>query len=838
MNIFNSFSNRARNVLRTARTIALQSGSPSIDTEYILIAIWNEQDGVACNVLKNLDVTDITIGDAFASQLEKKEQNPAAAPSEKVPFSNDAKEVFKEAISQHRHLKSSVTGTEHLLLGLLGVSNTTAYKILEQLGLTRDNVVKEIASILGNTEVDENQLDVLKEQQLSVEAKKAKKMRKQKQKSESPNLDQFGIDMTEMAAQGKIDPIIGRHAERERVMQVLGRKTKNNPVLIGEPGVGKSKVVEGIALDIIAGNVPDALKGRRLFALDLAAMVAGTKYRGQFEERIKQVMKEVEDNDDVILFIDEIHTMVGAGGSEGGMDASNILKPALSRGLLQCIGATTFDEYRKHIEKDGALERRFQPIIVEPSTPKETLDILRGLQETYEKFHGVSYTDLALHTTVDLAEKYVNGRFFPDKAIDIIDEAGSRVKMSSTFKPQHIVDKENELEDLDREQDRAVSAQDFEEAASIRDRKTDFRKEIEELIEIWKTSSEEASRVIDENIVSMIVSKMTNVPVSQMSEEESSRLLQIEEELHKKVISQDEAIVRIAQAIRRSRAGLKSSKRPMGSFLFVGPTGVGKTLLCKVLSKFLFGTEDSLVHLDMSEYMEKHNASRLVGAPPGYVGYEEGGQLTEKIRRKPYSIVLFDEIEKAHPDVFNMLLQIMEEGRLTDNFGRHTSFRNTIIIMTSNVGSDLIKQKGGLGFTTEGVDSTFDAMKATLGEAVEAMFKPEFLNRLDDTVVFKPLTKEDIGEIVKIELTEVYENLAEQGLTIKMTDEALAFLVEKGYDQAFGARPLRRAIEKYIENPLSEEILRGSFKDFCQIKTMVDVTNDCLVFAQDEDETS
>ncbi len=635
--------------------------------------------------------------------------------------------------------------------------------------------------------------------------------------------------MTELARQSKLDPCIGRRDERKRVIQILGRKTKNNPVLIGEPGVGKTKVVEGIAIDVVDGNVPESLRDKRVCAVDLPGMVAGTKYRGQFEERIKGLMREVVDAGNIVLFLDELHTIVGAGGSEGGMDAANILKPALARGELQCIGATTLDEYRKSVEKDGALDRRFQSIIVDPPTSEQTLEILQGLQSSYEAHHNVRYTDEALKAAVHLSEKYVSDRFLPDKAIDLMDEAGSSIRMDVSFKPEALQEKEKKLEELEREKEQACVAQQFEAAAELRDEHQTLLKEVEGLSEDWRSKNEDAVIEVNEALIAEIVSNMTGIPLTDVSEEESARLLHLEDELHKRVISQDDAIKRMAEAVRRARAGLKNPKRPTGSFLFVGPTGVGKTLLCKALAKFLFGSEDNLIQIDMSEYMEKHNTSRLVGAPPGYVGYDEGGILTEKVRRKPYSVVLLDEIEKAHPDVFNMLLQIMEEGRLTDSFGRAVSFKNTIVVMTSNVGSDLTQSATSLGFgggsqeerDTEGINKI-------LMDEIEKTFRPEFLNRLDEILFFEKLTKEDLREVIEIELKGVSERLLMKGLRFDLSEEAKLFLIDEGYSEVFGARPLKRAIEKYIENPLSEGVLRGDFKNADVIVAELD--EDHLVF--------
>ena len=612
--------------------------------------------------------------------------------------------------------------------------------------------------------------------------------------------------------------MIGRAHEIERVLQVLCRRTKNNPVLLGEAGVGKTAIVEGLAQQIIAHEIPEILHERRIVALDLAMMVAGTKYRGQFEERIKAVMNEVRRAGNVILFIDELHTLVGAGGAEGAIDAANVLKPSLSRGEIQCIGATTMDEYRKYIEKDGALERRFQTIIVNPPTKEQTLDILKGLRDRYEAHHRVRITDEAIIQAVELSNRYVTGRVQPDKAIDVIDESGARVRLKGMTKPPDLAGIETQIEKLQVEKDEAVKNADYERAAELRDKAEQARREKDKKQKEWKERSQEAGGVVDAEVVAEVVSNMTGIPLTRLEKEEAQRLLELESELHKRVVSQDEAITAVAKSIRRARSGLKDPRRPMGSFIFAGPSGVGKTLLSKALAEFMFGDEDALVQMDMSEYMEKHNISRLIGAPPGYVGYEEGGQLTERIRRRPYAVVLLDEIEKAHPDVFNMLLQIMEEGHLTDSFGRRVDFRNTIVILTTNIGADLIRSKGGFGFGKRDEDATYEKMKEMLNKEVERYFRPEFLNRLDDIIVFRSLTREDLVTIVDYELRMVRERLAsEHNLQLELTEDAKEFLIDKGYSPDFGARPLKRAIEHHVEDPLSEEILRGGYKGKAKI---------------------
>ncbi len=638
-------------------------------------------------------------------------------------------------------------------------------------------------------------------------------------KSKTPALDSFGRDLTELAKQGKLDPVIGREKEIERAIQILCRRTKNNPVLLGEAGVGKTAIVEGFAQRVVDGNVPELLADRRIVVLDLAMMVAGTKYRGQFEERIKAVMNEVRRAKNTILFIDELHTLVGAGGAEGAIDASNVLKPALARGEIQCIGATTLDEYRKYIEKDSALDRRFQLVMVEPATKAEAVEILKGLRDRYESHHRVSITDDALEAAVELSSRYITGRCLPDKAIDVVDEAGARVRLKAMTKPPDLKEIDDEVERLNKEKEEAVANQDFEKAAALRDQADKLKKKKQQMTREWRDKSRETDGVVDEEVVAEVVSKMTGIPLTRMSTEDTQRLMEMESVLHKRVIGQDSAVKSISKAVRRSRSGLKDPKRPIGCFVFAGPTGVGKTLLAKALAEFMFGDDEALISIDMSEYMEKHNVSRLVGAPPGYVGFEEGGQLTEKIRRRPYAVVLLDEIEKAHPDVFNMLLQVMEEGRLTDSFGRNVDFRNTILIMTTNAGAEAIKNESAFGFQKPEDDAGYENMKMRVQERIEKVFRPEFLNRLDDVIVFHHLTVDNLKLVIDIELAKVRERLLERGLKLELTDEAKKFLIKKGSDTDYGARPLRRALENYIEDPVSEELLKGEFegKDTIQV---------------------
>jgi ATP-dependent Clp protease ATP-binding subunit ClpC len=614
-----------------------------------------------------------------------------------------------------------------------------------------------------------------------------------------------------LAKQSKLDPVIGREREIERAVQILCRRSKNNPVLLGEAGVGKTAIVEGFAQRVVNGEVPEILADKRIVVLDLAMMVAGTKYRGQFEERIKAVMNEVRRAKNTILFIDELHTLVGAGGAEGAIDAANVLKPALARGEIQCIGATTLDEYRKYIEKDNALARRFQEIIVEPTSKDETIEILKGLRPRYEEHHRVKFTDAAVEAAVEMSERYITARCLPDKAIDVIDEAGARIRLRNLSKPPNLKELDEDIEKLNKDKEDAVANQDFEKAASLRDKADKLRKKKETITKEWREKSRETDGIVDEDVICEVVSKMTGIPLTRLSTEDSERLMKMEDELHKRVVSQEQAVTAVAKAVRRSRSGLKDPRRPTGCFVFAGPTGVGKTLLAKALAEFMFGDADALVHIDMSEYMEKHNISRLVGAPPGYVGYEEGGQLTEKIRRRPYAVVLLDEIEKAHPDVFNMLLQVMEEGRLTDSFGRNIDFRNVILILTTNAGADAIKNESSFGFQKSDDDASYDSMKARVMEQIERVFRPEFLNRLDDTIIFRHLQKEDLKKVIDFELSKVRERLLDRGYGLILTDESKEFLIDKGANLDYGARPLRRALEQRIEDPLAEEILRGAF---------------------------
>jgi ATP-dependent Clp protease ATP-binding subunit ClpC len=811
--MFERFTDRARKVMALANQEAQRFNHDFIGTEHVLLGLVKEGSGVGANVLKNLDV------DLKKLRLEIEKQvksGPDMVTMGKLPQTPRAKKVIEFAIEEARSLNHNYVGTEHILLGLLRETEGNAAQVIMNLGLKLEDVRQEVLNLLGAGVDNAYQ---------SMGIKMSPAMGAQKQKSKTPALDSFGRDLTELAAKDELDPVIGRLDEIERLVQILCRRTKNNPVLLGEAGVGKTAIVEGLAQKIIHHEVPEILNNQRLVVLDLAMMVAGTKYRGQFEERIKAVINEVRRAGNVILFIDELHTLVGAGGAEGAIDASNVLKPALARGEVQCIGATTFDEYRKYIEKDAALERRFQTIPVEPPTREETLNILRGLQDRYEDHHKVHFTDEALFQAVELSIRYISGRCLPDKAIDVIDEAGARVRLKNMTPPPDLAEIEAKIEKLQQEKDVAVKEADYERAAALRDDAQRLLDEKTEVHKKWQSESTEVSGEVDNEIIAEVVSKMTGVPLTRLEKKEAQRLLELEAELHNTVVSQDEAINAVAKAVRRSRSGLKDPNRPMGSFIFIGPSGVGKTLLARALAEFMFGDADALVQIDMSEYMEKHNVSRLVGAPPGYVGYEEGGQLTERIRRRPYAVLLLDEIEKAHSDVYNMLLQIMEEGRLTDSFGRHVDFKNVILIMTSNIGADLIRNQAGFGFAKRSEESSYEKMKEMLNKEIDRHFRPEFLNRIDAQIVFRALTRKDLEIIVEYELNKVFKRLVEHGLHLELNDAAKEFLIDKGFNPEFGARPLRRAIEHYIEDPLSEGLLRGKFKG----KNLIKIT------VQDED---
>ncbi|QDU33097.1 ClpA/B family protein [Poriferisphaera corsica] len=826
--MFERFTDRARKVMALANQEAQRFNHEWIGTEHILLGLVKEGSGVGANVLKNMDV-DLRKVRLEVEKLVK--SGPDMVTMGKLPQTPRAKKVIEYAIDEARNLNHNYVGTEHLLLGLLREHEGVAAQVLMNLNLKLEEVREEVLNLLGaGVDPEEATMTGKPESGSSSSSQAGAKGGK----SKTPALDSFGRDLTELARQDQLDPVIGRADEIERLVQILCRRTKNNPVLLGEAGVGKTAIVEGLAQLIVGNDVPEILHDRRIVVLDLAMMVAGTKYRGQFEERIKAVMNEVRRAKNVLLFIDELHTLVGAGGAEGAIDASNVLKPALSRGEIQCIGATTLDEYRKYIEKDGALERRFQTILVDPPGKADTVAILKGLKDRYEAHHRVAITDEAIEQAVELSDRYITARVQPDKSIDVIDEAGARIRLKSMSKPPNLAELEEQIERLSIEKDEAVKSADYEKAAELRDQAESLRRNKEQIQRDWRAKSKEVDGIVDDEVIAEVVSKMTGVPLTRLEKAESERLLNLEDELHKTVVSQNDAIKAIAKAVRRSRSGLKDPRRPMGSFIFVGPSGVGKTLLSKAIAEFMFGDPESLIRIDMSEYMEKHNVSRLVGAPPGYVGYEEGGQLTEQIRRRPYAVVLLDEIEKAHPDVFNMLLQIMEEGELTDSFGRHVSFRNVILIMTSNIGADLIKNKAGFGFAIKAEEADYQKMKTTLNNEIERYFRPEFINRLDDIIVFRPLNRGDLNGIVEYEIRKVFKRLEERDMAIQVDQKAKDFLIDKGYNPDFGARPLRRAIEQNIEDPLSESILRDEFRAGQVIKVTHNDDNEHLTFTAEK----
>jgi len=790
----NKFSDRAQKVILIAQEEAKRLNHDYVGTEHLLLGLVSVGEGLGVQVLLNLGV-DLK---KIRHEIEK-----IVPPGDNVmvlgeiPFSPRAKKVLEYAVEEANLMGHIYVGTEHILLGLLREQEGIAARVLEYLGVTYEDVQEEIYSLLGDVEP---QMPFFKS------SKTVKHLRKT---PKTPTLDEFSRDLTQLAKDGQLDPVIGREDEVERLIQILSRRTKNNPVLIGDPGVGKTAIVECLAQKIASGDVPEILQNKRVVALDLGAVIAGTKYRGEFEQRMKNIMEEIRrSKNSIILFIDELHTVIGAGAAEGAVDASNMLKPALARGELQCIGATTINEYRKYIEKDPALERRFQPILVEPPTVEQTIEILKGIKEKYEKHHKVIYSLESLIAAAELSDRYINDRFLPDKAIDLIDEAGSRLRLKATQLPEEIKLKMEELQTISRLKEEASQQQDFEQAAKYRAKEMALRKQIEEMKKQWKQNREKEIPVVTAEDIAYIVSKWTNIPVTKITEQESQKLLNIENELHKRIVGQDEAIKAVANAIRRSRTGIKDPKRPIGSFLFLGPTGVGKTELAKALAEFLFGNEDAMVRIDMSEYMEKFNVSRLIGAPPGYVGYEEGGVLTEHIRRRPYSVVLLDEIEKAHPDVFNLLLQIMDNGVLTDSLGHKVSFKNVVLIMTSNIGAKLISKGKSIGFVqSENEESEYKNMKTLLMEELKKVFNPEFLNRIDEIVVFKPLTKEEMNKILELMLAKINEKLQKKNIEVVFSDEVKQFLLEKGFDQYYGARPLLRVLQKYVEDAIAEEIL-------------------------------
>ena len=810
-----NFSNRVNDVIKLSRDEALRLGHDYIGTEHLLLGLIREGEGIAVKILKNLGIDLFKLKKAVEDTVHSS-NSPITIGN--IPLTKQAEKVLKITYLEAKLYKSEVIGTEHLLLSLMRDEENIAAQILVQFSVNYDAIRRELDNIISGKPEGSGQ----------ARAISTKSMRKEKIKT--PVLDNFGRDLTKLALEDKLDPVIGRNEEIERVSQVLARRKKNNPVLIGEPGVGKTAIVEGLALRIVSHKVPRVLFSKRIVTLDLASLVAGTKYRGQFEERMKAVINELEKAKDVILFIDELHTIVGAGGASGSLDASNMFKPALSRGEIQCIGATTLDEYRQFIEKDGALDRRFQKILVDPPSAEETKIILTHLKDRYEEHHNVRYTDKAIDTTIRLSERYISDRNFPDKAIDVIDESGARVHLANLDVPTTIIELEKKIENIRLQKNQVVKNQNFEEAARLRDKEKKLQSDLEREKMEWETKASETYFPVTEEDIADVVAMMTGVPVNKIAESESAKLMALKQNLEKYVIGQDEAVDKLAKAIRRARAGLKDPKRPIGSFMFLGPTGVGKTELAKALARVIFDSEDALIKIDMSEYMEKFSVSRFVGAPPGYVGYEEGGQLTEKVRRKPYSIVLLDEIEKAHPDVFNVLLQVFDDGVLTDGLGRKVDFRNTIIIMTSNVGTKDLRLGGKIGFTGDSDKEENDYVKTSIEESVQRLFNPEFINRVDDFIIFNKLKKEDIFDIIEIQLEELRKRLRVNSMFLELSDEAKSFLVDKGFDDKFGARPLRRALQKYVEDDLADQILRNNFESGYRIVGEVNEEGDKLKF--------
>jgi ATP-dependent Clp protease ATP-binding subunit ClpC len=817
MNGYN-FTDRVRKVLQMAREEAARLHHEYVGTEHILLGLIREGEGVAAAVLQNLNVDLEEIQQKIEETVKKGKAAAAAGPD--LPYTSRAKKVLELAMTEARELNHSYVGTEHLLLGLLREEKGIAAQVLTDAGVNLEQSRAETLRLLGS---DMPQASAGG----STGTPTPSSAPKSEKKSKTPALDHFCRDLTQLAAEGQLDPTIGRAKEIERVMEILARRKKNNPVLIGEPGVGKTAIVEGLALLIANGLCPDVLRDHRVLSLDMAAVIAGTKYRGQFEERLKAVMNEIAQNKQIILFIDELHTLVGAGAAEGAIDASNMLKPALARGELQCVGASTLNEYRKYIEKDGALERRFQTVMVEPPSVDETVEILKGLRKKYEDHHRVSLPDPTLSAAAELSERYITDRFLPDKAIDVIDEAGARARLASNVPPAEVAELKQQLDQVNVLKEESVRDQNFERAAALRDQERELQNEIRLKQEEWERERQTRRPTIDEEAIAFIVSRWTGIPVTRLQEAEASRLLRMEDEIHGSVVGQDEAIKAVSRAIRRSRAGLKDPNRPIGSFVFSGPTGVGKTELARALARFLFADASALIRVDMSEYMEKFSVSRLIGAPPGYVGYEDSGTLTKAVRRKPYSVVLLDEIEKAHPDVFNILLQVLDEGHLTDNYGRLIDFKNTVVIMTSNVGARDIMQGKTLGFHTQDAKGSFEKMQERIKDEMNKVFNPEFLNRLDDIIVFHPLSKEHISQIVGILLRDVQRRIGDE---VKLTPAAIEFLVEKGFDESYGARPLKRAIQRFIEDPLSERILVGDFGRGDEIEVDVAAEGDRLVF--------
>lgn len=806
MMMFGRFTERAQKVLALAQEEAVRLGHNNIGTEHILLGLIREGEGIAAKALTALGLGLEKIQNEVETLIGRGKEQPT-----NIAYTPRAKKVIELSMDEARKLGHTYVGTEHILLGLIREGEGVAARVLNNLGVSLNKARQQVLQLLGNSET------------VSSGPSSASNV-------STPTLDGLARDLTAAAREGNLDPVIGRNKEIERVIQVLSRRTKNNPVLIGEPGVGKTAIAEGLAQRIVNNEIPETLRDKRVMTLDMGSVVAGTKYRGEFEDRLKKIMEEIRQAGNIILFIDELHTLIGAGGAEGAIDASNILKPSLARGELQCIGATTLDEYRKYIEKDAALERRFQPIMVDEPTVEESIQILYGLRDRYEAHHRVAITDEAIEAAVKMSDRYISDRFLPDKAIDLIDEAGSKVRLRNFTTPPNLKELEVKLDEVRKEKDAAVQSQEFEKAASLRDMEQRIRRQLEEEKQKWKEKQGKENSQVTVDDIAAVVSSWTGIPVNKLTESETERLLRLEEILHKRVIGQDEAVKAVAKAVRRARAGLGDPKRPIGSFIFLGPTGVGKTELARALAEAMFGDEDAMIRIDMSEYMEKHSTSRLVGSPPGYVGYDEGGQLTEKVRRKPYSVILFDEIEKAHPDVFNILLQVLDDGRLTDSKGRTVDFRNTIVIMTSNVGASSLRYNKYVGFSVDDEKVDYERMKDQVMEELKRSFRPEFLNRIDEVIVFHALEKEQLKEIVTLLSETLIERMRNQDIELELSDKAKTKIVEEGYEPEYGARPLRRAIQKNIEDLLSEELLKGTIK--AGQKVLVDVEDGKFVVKQ------